>query len=95
MIRMNTRALVEFGNGTVILSPRLSAEGYGLLGMDICKPHEIGQIVKSDKEPDINEYPVILAFKNIESLDVLIEDLNIIRKYMGMYNNGEFEELVK
>lgn len=92
MIRHSLRTLVEFGNGTVALSPRLSVEGYGLLGLDMCEPHEIGQYLREEDEAvDINECPVLLAFKNVESLDVLIEDLNIIRKYMVTFENEENE----
>jgi hypothetical protein len=94
MIRHSLSTLVEFGNGTVALSPRLSVEGYGLLGLDMCEPHEIGQYLEEEEEGeavDINECPILLAFKNVESLDVLIEDLNIIRKHMVTFENKETE----
>lgn len=93
MIRHSLRTLVEFGNGTVALSPRLSVEGIGLLGLDVCEPHEIGELLReSDRKDDINDCAVILAFKNVESLDVVIEDLNRIRKAMMAFENEETNE---
>lgn len=93
MIRHSLRTLVEFGNGTVALTPRLSVEGIGLLGMDVCEPHEIGALLReSERKDDINECAVILAFKNVKSLDVVINDLNRIREAMVAFEAEENKE---
>ena len=92
MIRYNNRAVVEFGNGTVLLVPRLTVEGIGLLGLDMCEPHEIGNFVEFNEPYDINTCPIVLAFHKIESLDVVIEDLKRIRDGMVAFENGEFKE---
>jgi hypothetical protein len=93
MISHNLKTCVEFGNGTVSLTPRLSVEGFGLLGLDVCEPHEIGELLsESDRKDDINECCVILAFKNVASLDVVISDLNRIRQAMVDFENNEIKE---
>lgn len=75
---------VHFGSGDILIGSGMQGDyEQGLVSLVEQDPKPIGTHVKH-KNPfvDMNEIPVSLIFKNVDSLDVLIERLQKTRKYM-------------
>lgn len=86
MIYCNPRVIIEGGNATCQLTVGISDDGVGLLCVNSC---ELGNRA-TDWTPapeDFNpqESEVVWVFKNIESLDVVMQGLNKIRSNMEAF----------
>lgn len=98
MITMNPQAWAAFGHGDILVGSMLCYDGegtgVGVLTLRNGEPHEIGDRVPHPEGEDPFNAPIVLSFKNVQSLDVVIEHLNHIRNDMSKWENGEltFEE---
>lgn len=75
---------VQFGTGDILIGSGMMGDyESGLVSLVPHEPQPIGNYVKHEN-PNVNmsDIPVSLIFKNVESLDVLIERLQTTRKYM-------------
>lgn len=88
---INGQALIEFGTGTVAMSTMIvdrkddpDKKPLGLFTLQECEPQEIGSYRKISKEEffDVDDNPIHMIFKNIESVDAVIESLTTLRKKM-------------
>lgn len=74
---------VIFGYGDIKIGSGMFTSKEGLVTFEDQEPKPIGYFVKNEeKEIDADNYKLHFEFKNIESLDVLIERLERTRKYM-------------
>ena len=75
---------VEFGKGDICIASGITSDSkFGIVALMEQEPKPIGYYVPLDTpSPSLKEYPVILAFENVESIDVLIERLERTKMYM-------------
>ena len=84
MIRHSHQTVLEFGNGTLILSPCISEDGRGALCINNNDedPRPIGDARPSEEGWDPLTSDIICIFNNLAGLDQLIKNLNDVRKFM-------------
>lgn len=76
------KSIIKFGTGEIGVHAGISTNGdNGIIALVPQKPEPVG--IKK-KSPTIvpEEVHVVMEFSNIESLDVLIKQLNTVRKLM-------------
>ena len=93
MISYNHQTLIESGNGSISCGPTLTEEGYGVLCISSTEPGEIGREVPTPEDYDPAKSEILWVFKNIESLTVVIENLQRVRHLMRRFENGEFKDI--
>lgn len=92
MIReTKSQTIVTFENGDInIVTGVIEEENIGLLAFREQEPRKIG-MNNGDKPKEITGYPIIFNFTNIDSIDVLIKSLEIVKedmKKIGEIYNG-------
>jgi hypothetical protein len=93
MIQFNTNVYIESGNGTVESVHAIADDGTGILFMNQTdEPYKIGEQRPLSKDFDPNESAITWRFKNIASLNVVIENLIRLREDMEAYARGELDE---
>ncbi len=96
MITASNQMLAEFGHGDILVGSMLCSDGEGV-GVGVLtltnadEPKEIGTYVDHPKDANPFDAPIVLAFTNIQSLDVVINHLNKIRSDMEAFENGDFD----
>lgn len=79
--KSNTQIEIEFGKGDICISggyfKNEKNENVGLVTFTEQEQREIGTvgIIKPNQEYEVGDFPIILTFKKVESIDVLIEQL--------------------
>lgn len=83
MIReTKSQTIVTFENGDInIVTGVIEEENICLLAFREQEPRKIG-MNNGDKPKEITEYPIIFNFTNIDSIDVLIKSLEIVKENM-------------
>lgn len=89
MITHSHQTLIESGNGSLHSSCCLSEEGYGVLCLNTGEPGEIGRELPTPEDYDPAKSEILWIFKNIESLTVMIENMQRVRHLMRQFENGE------
>ena len=75
--------ILTFGDGTTLIEKFRSSEGCGLELTEGHNPHPIGSYgARTPRVATFEPHAVVLMFKNLESLDVLIEELRGLAQYM-------------
>lgn len=82
------KAKLEMGTGDIKITAALVKDSIGLLCFATEEPHKIGEIVKNEMTWTPNKSQVILSFSKVESIDVLIKNLEEVKRLM----NGNFNE---
>lgn len=87
---------VEFGKGDVMVGAGMMQNtDRGIITLSPSEAKAVGEMtVHHDPLVTMSEVPVSLVFENVESLDVLIRRLNVVRKYMTNeldISKGEYE----
>lgn len=90
--------IVEFGHGSVKICPTNDPEtmiANGVVLIHDNEPKPIGNKNPADMGKDVRNFDnvVLLMFKSVDSLDILIEDLNTVRR--GMIGRKSIQELVE
>jgi hypothetical protein len=88
--------IIEFGHGSVKICPTNDHEtmvANGVAFIHDNEPKPIGTKNPADEGKDIRDFDnvVLLMFKNLDSLDILIEDLNTVRR--GMVEQKSVQEV--
>lgn len=79
------KAKLEFGTGDIRMTSVFS-NGIGALCCNKQEPHAIGEKVPVDDTWSVNEADVIMTFTKVESIDVIIEELQDVKAMMqGQY----------
>lgn len=74
------KATINFGTGDILITPITKADSNsGYIVLQNHEAHVIGEYSQEFKE---EAEDVVVSFKNTESLDVLIERLNTLKKMM-------------
>ncbi|QDP42954.1 hypothetical protein HWC53_gp135 [Bacillus phage vB_BmeM-Goe8] len=81
------KVLLEFGYGDMLVSPGLSGEDFktgNLVIMQNDTDMEIGEFITYDEPimPTMDEIDVLMTFDKIESIDVLIRNLERVKRFM-------------
>ena len=92
MISHRHQTLIESGNGSLHGVACLSEEGYGVLCMNSGEPGEVGRKASIPEDFNPKESEILWIFKNIESLNVVIENLERVRHLMRKFENGEISK---
>lgn len=87
MIKINKKQIiVEFGFGDVSMTSGTSKTGdgrvQGVLAIRDCPMGICGTVVPSNENSTNDEFPVMLSFNNINSIDVLISSLERTKKLL-------------
>lgn len=86
-ITENITTIVEFGHGDIRVCSGMQEENGVLAFKDLeTTPRPIGEKISRSRIVDITDFPVVLRFTNIMSIDVLIEALETIKE--GMESNA-------
>lgn len=84
MIRITEKeTIVQLGYGTVRIRQAGTKQKDAFLGFKTQEPEKIGSYITHNlkEEPSsLGEPEVVLAFKNVESLDVVIEELQFLKQ---------------
>lgn len=88
-------AKVFFGNGDISILPAFmfsneNNNGVGAILLNNQEPRDIGELVPAG-ETDVKQTPVVLSFTRIESIDVLIEELQVLKKMMNDCERDKME----
>lgn len=77
----NNQTIIRFENGDINIVTGIMniEEPLGVLAFREQQTRKIG-MHNGDKPKELTEYPVILNFTNIESIDVLIKSLEIVKE---------------
>lgn len=83
MIReTKSQTIVMFENGDInIVTGVIEEVNIGLLAFREQEPRKIG-MNNGDKPKEMTAYPIIFNFTNIDSIDVLIKSLEIVKEDM-------------
>lgn len=93
MIQFNTKLYLESGNGTLESVHCIMEDGSGMMFINSTdEPHENGVPLPLREDFDPNESEIAWRFKNIASLNVVINNLIRLRDDMEAYKNGGFDE---
>lgn len=79
MIKM-APTLIEFGDGDTGYKMGITDEDYGLVTLYNTEPGEIGR--PGEEEPPVERIGAYILFKNVKSLDCIIEGLTKMRDAM-------------
>jgi len=82
------KAKLEFGVGDIKITQALRKDGIGALCFVTQEQREIGERVDNEKSWTPNESQVIFTFSKVDSIDVLIDNLEEVKRLM----NGNFDE---
>lgn len=95
MIACNPRVYIESGNGTLAAAAGVTEEGYGALIMNPTEePIGIGIKESLPDDFDYNNAAITWIFKNVESLNVTIQQLIELRVNMETYAKEELNKEV-
>lgn len=89
------RTELIFGTGDIGMNPGIYEEDGKTIGVMVAynqDPREIGHNnadVKAGTTMIIDEYPVVLKFHKVESIDVVIHSLNEIKELMEQTNERQ------
>jgi len=77
----NNQTIIRFENGDINIVTGIIniKEPLGVLAFREQQPRKIS-IHNGDKPKELTEYPVIFNFTNVESVDVLIKSLEIVKE---------------
>jgi hypothetical protein len=97
MITANNQTWAEFGNGDILVGSMLCSDvdgtAVGVLTLNNAEEaKEIGTSVPHPEDVDPFAAPIILAFTDIRSLDVVLDHLNYIRTNMKDWEDGKFDD---
>lgn len=82
--KIKDTTIVEFGHGTIHFTIGVN-EGDGILACKSGEPgKELGERFQEDMTIEEWKPDLLLKFTNIESLDLLIKDLSMLKSYMKM-----------
>ena len=79
---------LEFGNGDICIAAghflNEDNKRVGLVAFINQEPREIGSvgITKANEEHNVDDFPVIMSFSKVESIDVVIEQLQYAKADM-------------
>lgn len=81
----NNQTIIRFENGDINIVTGIMniEEPLGVLAFREQQPRKIG-MNNGDKPKELTEYPVTLNFTNIESIDVLIKSLEIVKENLKL-----------
>lgn len=92
------KSKLTFGTGDIMITPVVHREDtkdekpdYGMLCLETCECHEIGVFEGGNPEYSILSSDVLMVFNKIESVDVMIERLQMLKKMMS----GSREDLLE
>lgn len=77
-------AVMEFGTGDIcIAGGYIENERYGIVGFVNQSVREIGEVgdIKAGKH-EFEEFDIMMEFSKVESIDVLIKELEKAKRYM-------------
>ena len=77
----NNQTIIRFENGDINIVAGIMdiEEPLGVLAFREQKPRDI-DMHNGDKPKEITEYPIIFNFTNVDSINVLIKSLEIVKK---------------
>lgn len=77
----NSQTIIRFENGDINIVTGIMniKEPLGVLAFREQQPRKIS-MHNGDKPKELTEYPVIFNFTNVESVDVLIKSLEIVKE---------------
>ena len=77
----NNQTIIRFENGDINIVTGIMniEEPLGVLAFREQQPRKIS-MHNGDKQKELTEYPVIFNFTNVESVDVLIKSLEIVKE---------------
>lgn len=82
------RSKLTFGTGDIMITPVAHREDedekpdYGMLCLETCERREIGTFEGGNPDYSILSSDVLMVFNKIESVDVMIERLQTLKKMM-------------
>lgn len=79
------KAKAEFGTGDVRMTSLLHEGTIGVLCFETQEPHAIGEIIPVTDDFDVTNVDIMLTFTKTESIDVLIEELEDVKRMMNGY----------
>lgn len=81
---ITSATILAFGNGDIGLAPCISEDGVGCLALKDIPPREIGSWNEGLHSGilDPEEFPVIMTFTKIESVDTAIRALETVKRLM-------------
>ncbi|MBU3173355.1 hypothetical protein [Clostridium estertheticum] len=82
---INNSIIINFGNGDIEILSDTSRKGIAKVGFNTLKtpmPDKIGTTERGNVEEKFYECPVLLTFKNANSIDGLIEVLKKVKSKM-------------
>lgn len=92
------KSKLTFGTGDIMITPVVHREDiedekpdYGMLCLETCERREIGSFEGGDPDYSILGSEVLMVFNKIESVDVMIERLQMLKKMMS----GSREDLLE
>lgn len=83
------RSKLTFGTGDIMITPVVHREDvedekpdYGMLCLETCERREIGVFEGGNPDYSILGSEVLMVFNKVESVDVMIERLQMLKKMM-------------
>lgn len=90
IVKNEQQTLLKFGQGDISIAGGYTTHGdhSGFIVFENQEPREIGSpgITKTG-EIDLNNYEVVLTFTKKESVDALINQLQLVKTYMDTHKN--------
>lgn len=89
----NNQTIIRFENGDInIVTGIMKQAKIGVLALREQKPRKI-DLYNGDEPKELTEYPIIFNFANIDSIDVLIKSLELVKE--DMENRDKILDLIK
>lgn len=83
---IDKKSTIKFGSGDILITPLAKTDlSKGCIVLQNQEPHAIGEHLKGFHE---GEDDTVISFSNIESLEVLIERLELLKSMMSGENTN-------